>query len=138
MSAYRTAARMLQGSHLPPLCVGMELVRVHNLNLASQFIFEAKDICESDPLVWNEIAVIEFKMKRYAELLTGLTVISRLRSQIRASGDLLPIGDHPVWTQCVSVHCLLAQHSLQHNRNITYTHTALRATPGRTHASPQT
>lgn len=38
MAAYRTATRMLQGCHIPPLCVGMELIRVHNLSLAAQFV----------------------------------------------------------------------------------------------------
>jgi hypothetical protein len=28
----------LEGSHLPPLCIGMELVRANDLSLAIQFI----------------------------------------------------------------------------------------------------
>ena len=65
MAAYRSAGRTLQGSHLPPLCVGMELVRVHNLNLASQFVAQAKLICDSDPLVYNELGVIAYKQRKY-------------------------------------------------------------------------
>ena len=43
----------------------MELVRVHNLNLASQFVAQAKLICDSDPLVYNELGVIAYKQRKY-------------------------------------------------------------------------
>eukprot|EP01132_Coremiostelium_polycephalum_P001346 gene1346-1700_t len=65
MAAYRTAARLLTGCHLPLLCIGMELIRVHNLNLASQYIHQAKDICPYDPLIYNELGIIEYKNQNY-------------------------------------------------------------------------
>eukprot|EP01133_Synstelium_polycarpum_P020516 gene20516-24627_t len=65
MAAYRTAARLLTGLHLPPLCIGMELVRVHNLNLAEQYLHQARDICPYDPLIYNELGVIAFKNQEY-------------------------------------------------------------------------
>ncbi|GAM29254.1 hypothetical protein SAMD00019534_124300 [Acytostelium subglobosum LB1] len=61
MSAYRTASRLLTGLHLPLLCIGMELIGVHNLNLAEQYLAQAKDICPYDPLVYNEMGVIAYK-----------------------------------------------------------------------------
>jgi anaphase-promoting complex subunit 6 len=36
MAAYRTAARLFAGCHLPALCIGMEYLRTNNLNLAEQ------------------------------------------------------------------------------------------------------
>ncbi|KAN0012171.1 hypothetical protein ACTFIU_007469 [Dictyostelium citrinum] len=67
MAAYRTSSRLLTGCHLPLLCIGMELIRVHNLNLASQYILQAKDICPYDPMIFNELGIIEYKNSQYNE-----------------------------------------------------------------------
>lgn len=61
MAAYRTAARILTSSQLPSLCIGMELIRVNNFHLASQYVEQAKLLCDSDPLIYNELGVIAFK-----------------------------------------------------------------------------
>ncbi|WRX29696.1 Tetratricopeptide repeat - like 10 [Theobroma cacao] len=61
MSAYRTAARLFPGCHLPTLYIGMEYMRTHSFKLAEQ----AKAICPSDPLVYNELGVVAYHMKEY-------------------------------------------------------------------------
>ncbi|EFA86041.1 TPR repeat-containing protein [Heterostelium album PN500] len=61
MSAYRTASRLLTGLHLPLLCIGMELIGIHNFNLAEQYLQQALDICPYDPLIYNELGVIAYK-----------------------------------------------------------------------------
>ncbi|XP_075075983.1 anaphase-promoting complex subunit 6 isoform X3 [Nicotiana tabacum] len=61
MSAYRTAARLFPGYHLPTLYIGMEYMRTHSFKLAEQ----AKSICPSDPLVYNELGVVSYHMKEY-------------------------------------------------------------------------
>ncbi|THG05039.1 hypothetical protein TEA_027711 [Camellia sinensis var. sinensis] len=61
MSAYRTAARLFPGCHLPTLYIGMEYMRTHSFKLAEQ----AKTICPSDPLVYNELGVVAYHMKEY-------------------------------------------------------------------------
>ncbi|CAM6099881.1 unnamed protein product [Calypogeia fissa] len=65
MAAYRTAARLFAGCHLPALCIGMEYLRTNNLNLAEQFLLQAKTICPSDPLVLNELGVMAYRNKEY-------------------------------------------------------------------------
>ncbi|XP_022717294.1 anaphase-promoting complex subunit 6-like isoform X2 [Durio zibethinus] len=65
MSAYRTAARLFPGCHLPTLYIGMEYMRTHSFKLAEQFIMQAKAICSSDPLVYNELGVVAYHMKEY-------------------------------------------------------------------------
>ncbi|CAL5405953.1 unnamed protein product [Camellia sinensis] len=86
MSAYRTAARLFPGCHLPTLYIGMEYMRTHSFKLAeqlnvnimmsafcvqcsdrilSQFFMQAKTICPSDPLVYNELGVVAYHMKEY-------------------------------------------------------------------------
>ncbi|GLU18055.1 hypothetical protein SLE2022_343770 [Rubroshorea leprosula] len=65
MSAYRTAARLFPGCHLPTLYIGMEYMRTHSFKLAEQFFMQAKTICPSDPLVCNELGVVAYHMKEY-------------------------------------------------------------------------
>ncbi|XP_054811712.1 anaphase-promoting complex subunit 6-like [Prosopis cineraria] len=75
MSAYRTAARLFPGCHLPTLYIGMECMRTHSYKLAEQvpitkhivkYIFlQAKAICPSDPLVFNELGVVAYHMQEY-------------------------------------------------------------------------
>ncbi|KAK7405333.1 hypothetical protein VNO78_06564 [Psophocarpus tetragonolobus] len=65
MSAYRTAARLFPGCHLPTLYIGMECMRTHSYKLAEQFFTQAKSICPSDPLVYNELGVVAYHMQEY-------------------------------------------------------------------------
>ncbi|KAE8124690.1 hypothetical protein FH972_019555 [Carpinus fangiana] len=65
MSAYRTAARLFPGCHLASLYIGMEYLRTHSYKLAAQFLAQAKTICPSDPLVYNELGVVAYNMKEY-------------------------------------------------------------------------
>lgn len=44
---------------------------MQNLNLAAQFVTQAKTICDTDPLVYNELGVIAYKQKRCAILSIG-------------------------------------------------------------------
>ncbi|KAH9779063.1 Anaphase-promoting complex subunit 6 [Citrus sinensis] len=59
MLGYRTAACLFPGCHLPTLYIGMEYMRNHSFKLAEQ----AKTICPSDPLVYNELGVVAYHMK---------------------------------------------------------------------------
>ncbi|XP_008660356.1 anaphase-promoting complex subunit 6 isoform X2 [Zea mays] len=63
MAAFRTAARLFPGCHLPTLYMGMQYVRMHNFKLAEQFFTQAKSICPSDPLIHNELGVVAYNMK---------------------------------------------------------------------------
>ncbi|BFG29017.1 hypothetical protein CerSpe_152910 [Prunus speciosa] len=65
MSAYRTAARLFPGCHLPTLYIGMEYMRTNSFKLAEQFFMQAKTTCPSDPLVYNELGVVAYHLKEY-------------------------------------------------------------------------
>ncbi|CAN6301624.1 unnamed protein product [Urochloa humidicola] len=65
MTAFRTAARLFPGCHLPTLYMGMQYVRMHSFKLAEQFFAQAKSICPSDPLIYNELGVVAYNMKEY-------------------------------------------------------------------------
>ena len=60
ISAYSTAARLFQGTHLPPLFLGMQNLLLNNLPLAEEYLHTAWDICESDPLLLNELGVVAY------------------------------------------------------------------------------
>ncbi|XP_076940985.1 anaphase-promoting complex subunit 6-like [Bidens hawaiensis] len=65
MSAYRTAARLFPGCHLPTLYIGMECMRTHSFKLANQCFMQAMTICPSDPLVYNELGTVAYHMEEY-------------------------------------------------------------------------
>ena len=65
MAAYRSAARLFPGCHLANLFIGMEYLRMNNLQTAIDFFKQAKEICPNDPLIFNEIGVCFYKLKDY-------------------------------------------------------------------------
>ncbi|CAN6820665.1 unnamed protein product, partial [Brassica oleracea] len=60
-------ARRYFRCHLPTLYTGMEYMRTHSYKLADQFFMQAKAICPSDPLVYNELRVVSYHMKEYGK-----------------------------------------------------------------------
>ena len=52
---------------MPALCIGMELVRVHNFPQADQFLQQSQRMNPKDPLVWNELGVVALKERRFEE-----------------------------------------------------------------------
>ena len=67
MAAYRTAARLFPGSHVPLLCSGTEFLRTNNLKLSEQLLVQSSRMCPSDPLVYNELGVVVYKQNRFSE-----------------------------------------------------------------------
>lgn len=65
MAAYRSASRLFQGSHVPLMYIGMEYLRTNNLPLAKHFLTGAKRLCPSDPMVSNELGVVELRQSNY-------------------------------------------------------------------------
>ncbi|KAJ8600756.1 hypothetical protein CTAYLR_006090 [Chrysophaeum taylorii] len=67
MAAYRSASRLFQGSHVPLMFIGMEYLRTNNLPLAKHFLKGAKRLCASDPMVSNELGVVELRQSNYRD-----------------------------------------------------------------------
>lgn len=57
ISAYSTAARLFQGTHLPQLFLGMQNLQLNNLSLAKEYLDTAYGLCKQDPLLLNEMGV---------------------------------------------------------------------------------
>lgn len=60
ISAYAFAARLFPGTHLPNLFLGMQHILMDNLNLAEEYLSTSYQICNTDPLLLNELGVINF------------------------------------------------------------------------------
>lgn len=67
ISAYSTAARLFQGTHLPQLFLGMQNLQLNNLSLAREYLRTAYDLCETDPLLLNELGVVYFNEEHMLE-----------------------------------------------------------------------
>lgn len=58
ISAYSTAARLFQGTHLPSLFLGMQNLMLNNISLAHEYLNAAYALCKRDPLLLNELGVV--------------------------------------------------------------------------------
>ncbi len=58
ISAYSTAARLFQGTHLPQLFLGMQNLQLNNMTLAQEYLNAAHALCATDPLLLNELGVV--------------------------------------------------------------------------------
>lgn len=66
ISAYSTAARLFQGTHLPSLFLGMQHLQLNNLTLAEEYLQTAYTICTTDPLLLNEMGVVFYHKNELA------------------------------------------------------------------------
>lgn len=60
ISAYAFAARLFPGNHLPNLFLGMQYLQMNNINLAEEYLLASHHICPHDPLLLNELGVINY------------------------------------------------------------------------------
>ncbi|KAF2106591.1 anaphase-promoting complex subunit Cut9 [Lophiotrema nucula] len=60
ISAYSTAARLFQGTHLPQLFLGMQNLQLNHMPLAHEYLDTAYGLCKTDPLLLNEMGVVYY------------------------------------------------------------------------------
>lgn len=60
ISAYAFAARLFPGTHLPNLFLGMQHLQMNSISLAEEYLLAAYHICNTDPLLLNEMGVIHY------------------------------------------------------------------------------
>ena len=90
MAAYRTAARLFPGLHLPLLGMGMEYQRMSNLALAEQLFRQGHAVCPADPLICNELGVVCFRNHQYQEAEQWLNkALDRLPDHIKPGQSIL-------------------------------------------------
>jgi anaphase-promoting complex subunit 6 len=92
ISAYSTAARLFQGTHLPQLFLGMQNLQLNNLSLSREYLRTAYDLCETDPLLLNELGVVYYNEKQYPESIAFFQRALKFAEQNEAEPDsLLPM-----------------------------------------------
>ncbi|KAI0393423.1 anaphase-promoting complex subunit cut9 [Xylariaceae sp. FL0594] len=67
IAAYATAARLFMGTHLPQVFLGMQNYALNNLTLAEEYLRAAYVLCNTDPLLLNEMGVVCYHVKRPQE-----------------------------------------------------------------------
>lgn len=60
ISAYATASRLFPGTHLPNLFLGMQYLQMSNYTLSWEYLNYSYSICQTDPLLLNEIGVLHY------------------------------------------------------------------------------
>lgn len=60
ISAYAFAARLFPGTHIPNLFLGMQHLQMNNVSLAEEYLLASYQICNTDPLLLNEMGVINY------------------------------------------------------------------------------
>jgi len=74
LSAYRLATQILPGSHIPKMCVGVQLLRSEKaprIAEAHDILCLAKDLSIKDPLVHNELGVAAYFQQRYEDAVSS-------------------------------------------------------------------
>ncbi|KAF9906594.1 anaphase promoting complex subunit cdc16 [Linnemannia zychae] len=84
ISAYGTSTRLFQGSHLGPMYIGMQHLQQNNAALAEKYFDSCLTICDSDPLLLNEMGVMYYQLGRYDEAISSLNkVVKKLEHSQR-------------------------------------------------------
>jgi len=91
-SAYTTAARLFQGTHLPQLYLGQQQLQLHNMDLAQEYLQTAHRLCPTDPVVLNELGVSAYQVDEVA------TAIEYFNQALAAEAELGP--DSRSWISC--------------------------------------
>jgi len=91
ISAYSTAARLFQGTHLPQLFLGMQHLQLQNLTLAHEYFNAAYHLCKTDPLLLNELGVIFYHQDHLEEAVNVFTTSLTIAEEI----DLNPVVSLP-------------------------------------------
>ncbi|KAI9760647.1 MAG: Vacuolar protein sorting-associated protein 54 [Chaenotheca gracillima] len=82
ISAYSTAARLFQGTHLPQLFLGMQNLQLNNLTLADEYLKTAYGLCNADPLLLNEMGVVFYHQEHLSDALEMFTQAISIASDI--------------------------------------------------------
>lgn len=85
ITAYSTALRHFQGTHLPLLFIGMQHLGLNNIDLAKEYLLTAKETCGDDPAVYNELGVVEFYKENYQGAIELFSKTLRLAKNVQGS-----------------------------------------------------
>lgn len=115
MAAYRTAARLFPGLHLPLAGMGMEYARMNNAALAEQLLLAAHRTCPLDPLACHELGCLAFRARQLSAAERWLMMaLKRVPGRMTAGARLKfrMWGVASAWSlaQCASRDCTRPHH----------------------------
>jgi anaphase-promoting complex subunit 6 len=87
ISAYSTAARLFQGTHLPSLFLGMQNLQLGNLRLAREYLKCAWDLCQTDPLLLNELGIVYYHEDKLEDAIRAFQSALAMASSQTGSTD---------------------------------------------------
>lgn len=85
ISAYSTAARLFQGTHLPQLFLGMQNLHLQNLALAHEYLITAYAMCNTDPLLLNDLGVVYYYESEFDRSIKSLELALNIARDIGSS-----------------------------------------------------
>lgn len=88
ITAYSTAQRHFQGTHLPMLFIGMQHLQLSNFNLGKEYLSTAWEMCQDDPLLANEMGISKFGEEHYDEAISYFQLAITLVQEVQ--GDKSP------------------------------------------------
>ncbi|KAF2448478.1 TPR-like protein [Karstenula rhodostoma CBS 690.94] len=92
ISAYSTAARLFQGTHLPQLFLGMQNLQLNNMTLAHEYLDTAYQLCPTDPLLLNEMGAVYYHEGHLPEAISLFRRALGISAQNNAdNASLIPI-----------------------------------------------
>jgi anaphase-promoting complex subunit 6 len=92
ISAYSTAARLFQGTHLPQLFLGMQNLQLNNMTLAHEYLDTAYQLCPTDPLLLNEMGAVYYHEGHLANAISMFRRAHAISEQNNADiSSLIPI-----------------------------------------------
>ena len=65
IASYRTAMRLYPASHEPVLCLAQEMLALASHAEAQRFLASTRELCDTDPLVFNECGTLAYQQQRY-------------------------------------------------------------------------
>ena len=87
ISAYSTAVRLFQGTHLPQLFLGMQNLQLNNMTIAQEYLNTAHDLCSTDPLVLNELGVVFYHLDHLVPAIQLFSQALELAAKVDADPD---------------------------------------------------
>jgi len=88
ISAYSTAARLFMGTHLPQLFLGMQNHMLNNMTLADEFLKTAFGLCETDPLLLNEMGIVFYHQDKVPEAVKMFSQALRIARDIDSDSSV--------------------------------------------------
>ncbi|PSN74758.1 anaphase-promoting complex subunit Cut9 [Corynespora cassiicola Philippines] len=87
ISAYSTASRLFQGTHLPALFLGMQNLQLSNLGVAMDYLKQSYELCEEDPLLLNEMGVVFYHDNNFIEAIKKFRQALAICDKVGADPD---------------------------------------------------